>query len=163
MQEESTWFNPPYSKNVITRVGQKFLKLIDKHFPVGSKLRKVFNRNTVKVSYSCMPSIGCIIKQNNARICETKQEDSGPPRRCNCRTPERCPLNGHCLTSKIVYKATVETDDNRDPKIYIGSTETPFKQRYTNHVMRFKHEKYGSRTELSKYIWNLKRKKKSSA
>ena len=38
-----TWFNPSYSKNVITWVGQKFLKLIDKHFPVGSKLRKVFN------------------------------------------------------------------------------------------------------------------------
>ena len=60
-----TWFNPPYSKNVITRVGQKFLKLIDKHFPVGSKLRKVFNRNTVMVSYSCMPSMGSIIKQHN--------------------------------------------------------------------------------------------------
>ena len=117
-----TWFNPPYSKNVITRVGQKFLKLIDKHFPVGSKLRKVFNRNTVKVSYSCMPSMGCIIKQHNARICETEQEDSGQPRHCNCCIPERCPLNGHCLTSKIVYKATVETDGNRAPKTigYIG-------------------------------------------
>ena len=155
-----TWFNPPYSKNVITRVGQKFLKLIDKHFPVGSKLRKVFNRNTVKVSYSCMPNMECIIKQHNARICETKQENSGPPRRCNCRTPERCPLNGHCLTTKIVYKATVETDDNRDPKIYIGSTETPFKHRYANHLLSFKHEKYGNQTELSKYIWNLKREKK---
>ena len=89
-----TWFNPPYSKNVITRVGQKFLKLIDKHFPVGSKLRKVFNRNTVKVSYSCMPSMGCIIKQHNARICETEQEDSGQPKRCNCRIPERCSRAG---------------------------------------------------------------------
>ena len=47
-----TWFNPQYSKNIITRLGQKFLKLIDKHFSIGSKLHKLFNRNTVKVSYS---------------------------------------------------------------------------------------------------------------
>ena len=50
-----TWFNPPFSKNITTQVGQKFLKLIDKHFPVGSKLQKVFNRNMIKVSYSCRP------------------------------------------------------------------------------------------------------------
>ena len=141
---------------------KKFLKLTDKHFPVGSKLRKVFNRNTIKVSYSCMSSMGCIIKQHNASICETEQKDSGPPRRYNCRTPERCPLNGQCLTSKIVYKATVEMDNNHDPKIYIGSTETPFEHQYANHLMSFKHEKDGNRTELSKYICNLKREKKSS-
>ena len=27
------WFNPPYSKNVSTNVGKKFLTLIEKHFP----------------------------------------------------------------------------------------------------------------------------------
>ena len=59
------WFNPPFSKNLIPKAGQKFLKLIDKHFPVGSKLQKVFNQNTVKVSYSCMPSMGSITKQHN--------------------------------------------------------------------------------------------------
>ena len=56
-----TWFNLPFSKNVTTKVGQEFLKLIYKHFSLGSKLRKVFNRNTVMVSYSCMPSMGSII------------------------------------------------------------------------------------------------------
>ena len=55
-----------------------------------------------------------------------------------------------------MYKATVETDDNHAPKVYIGLTETPFKQRNTNHLTSFKHEKYGNRTELSKYIWDLK-------
>ena len=133
---------------------------MDKHFPVGSELRKFLNQNTVKVSYSCMRSIRCIIKQHNARICETEQEDSGQPRHCNCRIPEQCLLNRHCLTSKIVYKATVETDSSRHTKIYIGSTETPFKHRYMNHLTSFKHEKYGNRTELSKYIWNLKREGK---
>ena len=151
-----TWFNPPYSK----KVGQKFLKLIDKHFPVGCKLRKVFNRNMVKVSYSCMPSMGSIIKQHNVRICGTERGSDSQPRSCNCRVPDRCPLNGHCLTSKVVYKATVETDGNRVPKFYIGSTETPFKPRYTKHLMSFRHEKYGNRTELSKYMWSPKREGK---
>ena len=49
-----TWFNPPYSKNVKTRVDHEFLKLIDKNFPAGSRFHKVFNRNTIKVSYSCL-------------------------------------------------------------------------------------------------------------
>ena len=137
-----TCFNPPFSKNITTRVGQKFLNLIDKHFPVGSKLRKVFKWNTVKVSYSCMPSVGSIIKQHNARICGAGQENGNQPRCCNCCKPEQCSLNGHCLTNKIVYKATVETDSTSAPKIYVGSTETCFKQRYANHLMSFRHEKY---------------------
>ena len=152
-----TWFNPPYSKNVITRVGQKFLKLIDKHFPVGSKLHKVFNRNTVKVSYSCMPNMANIIKRHNARIRDEQQGSDNQPRRCNCRKPEQCPLSGQCLNNNIVYRATVCINGDRAPKVYIGSTETPFKQRYANHTMSFRHEKHENRTELSKYIWKLKR------
>ena len=27
------WFNPPYSENVLTKVGNQFLKLINKNFP----------------------------------------------------------------------------------------------------------------------------------
>ena len=43
-------FNSPFSKNVKTNVGCKFLCLIDKHFPRTKKLHKIFNRNNVKVS-----------------------------------------------------------------------------------------------------------------
>ena len=32
------WFNPPYSKNVQTNVGNIFLQLIKKHFPKNHKL-----------------------------------------------------------------------------------------------------------------------------
>ena len=55
-----TSFNPLYSKNIKTRLGQRFLRLIDRHFPVGSNLREIFNRSTVKVSYSSMPNMGNI-------------------------------------------------------------------------------------------------------
>ena len=34
-QRNVTYFNPPYSKNVQTNLGGKFLQLIDKHFPPG--------------------------------------------------------------------------------------------------------------------------------
>ena len=158
-----TWFNPPFSRNVLTSVGRKFLKLVDKHFPVDSKLHKVFNRGTVKVSYSCMPNMANIIKRHNARIRFREQQGSDSddqPRRCNCRKPEQCPLSGNCLTNNIVYRATVDTDGDCTPKVYIGSTETSFKQRYANHLTSFRHEKHEHRTELSKYIWKLKREGK---
>ena len=54
-QRKISWFNPPFSKNVSTNVGAKFLKIIDEKIP--EPLRKYFNRNTIKVSYRCMPNI----------------------------------------------------------------------------------------------------------
>ena len=51
------WFNPPFSANVKTKVGNYFLSLIKKHFPPRHKFSKLFNRNTIKVSYSCMSNI----------------------------------------------------------------------------------------------------------
>ena len=62
------WFNPPYSKNVTTKVGKFFLSLIDKHFPPHHKLHKLFNRNNVKISYSCLPNIKSIINAQNRKI-----------------------------------------------------------------------------------------------
>jgi len=46
------WFNPPFSKNVSTNVARKFLALI-KHFSKSNHLKKLFNKNNIKVSYSC--------------------------------------------------------------------------------------------------------------
>ena len=48
------WFNLPYNRNVKSNIQRQFLRLIDQSFPVGNKLRKIFNRNTLKLSYSCM-------------------------------------------------------------------------------------------------------------
>ena len=53
------WFNPPYSKNVKTNVGKVFLKLLKKNLRTSHILHKVFNRNTVKISYSCMKNVNC--------------------------------------------------------------------------------------------------------
>ena len=51
-----------------TNVAKRFLQLIDKHFPKGHALHKLFNRNTVKVSYSCMNNMASIISGHNAKF-----------------------------------------------------------------------------------------------
>ena len=59
------WFNPPFSKNVTNNIGKYFLLLIQKHFPNNHKYCKVFNKNNVKISYSCMANIKSIINMHN--------------------------------------------------------------------------------------------------
>ena len=97
------WFNPPYSKNVKTNLGKVFLKLLKKHFPTSHILHKVFNKNTEKISYSCMKSINSVISSHNKNILNPRTTSFG----CNCRKKESCPLNGECLTSQLVYRVTV--------------------------------------------------------
>jgi hypothetical protein len=77
---KTIWFNPPFSKAVKSSVGGTFLKLIDKHFPPGSKLHKIFNKNNVKVSYSCTQNISSIIKAHNTKIVKKPDETS---KKCN--------------------------------------------------------------------------------
>lgn len=67
------WFNPPFNKSVRTNVGRSFLTFLDKHFPPSHELRKIFNRNTVKLSYSCMNNIKSAITKHNARIIRKSQ------------------------------------------------------------------------------------------
>ena len=55
------WFNPPFNRDVKTDIARKFLRLVTKHFPKTHKLHKIFNKNNVKVSYGCMPSVANII------------------------------------------------------------------------------------------------------
>ncbi|PIK33614.1 hypothetical protein BSL78_09743 [Apostichopus japonicus] len=90
-QRKTTWFNPPFSRNVETNVGSQFLKLIDRHFPRGCKLRKIFNRNTMKVSYSCMKNMDSIIKSHNARIMRQNNTTTNATKTCNCRDKGACP------------------------------------------------------------------------
>ena len=152
-KRKTIWFNPPYSENVRTNVGRDFLKLLEKHFPPNHKFRKLFNKNNVKVSYSCLPNMENIIKKQNARvICSDQKPDE---RLCNCRDKTACPLDGKCCRSCIVYKAEVTSE--QETKIYYGAAEKDFKLRYNNHTQSFKEEKNAKATELSKHIWDLKK------
>ncbi|KAK3739663.1 hypothetical protein QZH41_014203 [Actinostola sp. cb2023] len=153
------WFNPPFSKNVKSNIGKELINLIDRCFPAGHKLKKIFNRNTLKISYSCMPSVKQIIDGHNKA---TLKKDAQPQHdetknTCNCRKKDECPLEGECLTKEIIYQATIKTKDTTET--YVGLTATEFlKTRWRNHQMSFKHEKRKNGTELSKYLWKLKGK-----
>ena len=62
------WFNPPYNESVKTNIGKQFLKLVKKHFQRHHKYNKIFNTNTIKLSYSCSTNMKNMIKQHNSRV-----------------------------------------------------------------------------------------------
>ena len=155
------WFNPPFSRTTATNVGAKFLRLIDKHFPVGSPLRKIVNRSTVKVSYSTLPNIEQIISSHNKRILLDTRTNAA---NCNCRVGSLCPVDNKCNESSIIYKAIVtpQTINNQSDipaqAEYIGLSSNTFKIRYNNHISNFRQERAKLSTSLSSFIWNLKSK-----
>ena len=149
------WYNPPFSKNVATNVGRTFLKILDEEFPDNHVFRKIFNRNTVKISYSCMPNLKQKIDGSNKSILQ-KTTAPSTLKACNCRRPADCPMSGDCLKSSVVYQATVTTEDSRPTQTYVGLTETSFKARFANHKSSFNDPSKRLSTELSKHVWSLK-------
>ena len=120
---------------------------------------KISNRNTIKISYSCMSNTKQIIDNHNKRLLNSSGNTSVPAdntknnKTCNCRQKNACPLNGNCLQSSVVYQATVTRNDNNTAETYIGLTENDFKMRYRNHTASFRHTRLRNSTELSKHIW----------
>ena len=129
------WFNPPFNQNVTTNVARNFLELVDKHFPHHHRYHKLFNRNNVKNSYSCLSNMATIISGHNAKVLTPAPPEN--PRTCNCRTPDNCPLSGKCLTKCVVYRATV-TAPPKPVQHYYGLTEGPFKTRFNSHTHSFR-------------------------
>ena len=119
-----TWFNPPYDVNVKNNIGKDFLNIVNTCLHKGSKLGKLFNRNTVKMSYSCMTNVKNIIENHNKKIEKAEQNDKG--KTCNCRKKTDSPLNGECKTSAVIYQASVR-DEKGGPQSYVGLTEGEFK------------------------------------
>lgn len=151
-----TWFNPPYSSNLDTNLGKKFFRILDREFNNKSPLKKIFNRNTIKLSYSCMPNVTSIINSQNSKILnkETTLSQSTTTKKCNCRNGTQCPMNGECMENNIIYQATVRSANSTET--YIGLTSTSFKTRHANHTASFRHVSKRSATELSKHVWSLK-------
>ena len=149
------WFNPPYSKSVATNIGKKFFQLLRLHFPKQHPLHCLFNDNTVKLSYSCMPSMNNIVKTHNMKILRKEEETNKKEEKsCNCRNRSLCPVENNCLKTSVAYKATVEYENKTAN--YIGMTENSFKTRYTLHKSSLNHSKNRKQTELSSLIWSLK-------
>ena len=100
---------------------KKFLSLINKHFPNDKKLSKIFNRNTIKVSYSCLPNVKQTISNNNHRLLQLHRmkESIQDSKLCTCRQKSSCPFDGKYLTKCVVYKATVTETTSNNQETYI--------------------------------------------
>ena len=131
------WYNPPFSKNVKTNVGKHFFKLLKRHFGKNHKYHKIFNKNNIKVSYSCMDNMTKIINSHSKYVASKK--DQANQNLCNCPNPDNCPLDNKCLTSKIVYFAEKITDSQQPLKFYLEICGAEFKARFNNHKKSFCH------------------------
>ena len=66
-------------------------------------------------------------------------------------------MEGKCSTKNITYKCIVSTSGHLD-KAYLGTAEGDFKRRFYNHISSFKNETQMNKTNLAKYVWELKQK-----
>ena len=116
-------------------------------------MRKLFNKNNCKLSYSCMPNMDKYLASHNTRVLKEKEEEV---KGCNCYVKENCPLEEKCLTKGVVYEASVFTPGNNIPMKYVGSSSTTFKERWYNHRSSFAHIEKRHQTALSDYVWKKK-------
>ena len=81
-----------------------FLQLINRRFPKPHKLHKIWNRNTVKISYNCMQNrlqnMSKIYKGHNSKITSTLCNQLTL---CYCQVKGECPMDGKCQTMDAVY------------------------------------------------------------
>ena len=152
------WSNPPFNKNVETDIGKRFIQMIDRHFTRENKLSKIFNRNSLKISYSTTENMAQIINKHNKKILSQRTENNNGG--CNCADKTKCPLDGkNCLTTNAIYKGETSSTSEEN-KCYIGLTEGPWKGRHSVHKTSFKNREYKARTVLTEYVWKMKDQKK---
>ena len=109
------WFNPPFSQTFKTKVVKSFFRLLDKHFPKSHLLCKIFNRNTTKVSYSCMNNVSQIIKQHDKKVSNMKEKQT--------------------KVQIVIYKCTVSATQTFKERVYLGIADRNWKQRLYNQAI----------------------------
>ena len=107
------WFNPLFSSNVKTNIGKIFLRLLDKHFPKYHKYYKLFNRNNVKISYSCMQNMASVFQNHKTNL--LKDLVALTAKEFSCWQKSNFPLAEKCL-SELVYHAQVNRSDINQTK-----------------------------------------------
>ena len=119
------WFNPPYNKSIVTNVTKIFLKLLDKHFLKNIKLHKIFNRNSVKLRYSCTENnISQTISNHNKNTLQPIKNQELP---CNCRQKENCPMQDKYRMKNILWKCIASTP-TKPQRVYVGISEDEWKK-----------------------------------
>ena len=130
------WFNPQFNQNVKTNIGKLFFKSVRKNFLKNHIFRKIFNLNTLKLSYNSMANLQSLIKQHNPKVLTDRKKLT---RLCNCVCKDSCSLGGNCLSKCNVYKAEVTTTGKL--KLYYEASDGDFKTRFNNHTSSLNNEK----------------------
>ena len=156
-KRQVTWFNPPWNCMLKENIGKVFSRALEKHFPKGHILHPIFNKHTVKLSYSTMPSMASKIGANNNKLEKDQNNKASVLNSCNCQKSRVCDWKGDCIKPGLVYTCT-----GRDPITgeeifnYIGMTGGPPKIRVSNHHSTFKYRSKIKNSTLAKQIWKMK-------
>ena len=97
-----TWFNPPFDTRVKANLGKEFLRIVNECFPKGHTLKPIFKRNTLKLTYSCMPNVKSTIDSHNKSLLHQPNAENAGTELCNCRKKEECALGNKYLEKKGV-------------------------------------------------------------
>ena len=102
-----------------------------------------------------MPNLKQVISGHNKKILR-QNEPKEDVKVCNCRGGvKNCPVEGHCRKQEVIYEVKVSAEQKED-KLYLGSTATEFKDRHRNHKSDCKLEHRRHATKLSGYVWEMK-------
>ena len=113
-----TWFNPPYSKNVATNIGKKLFSLLSMCFPPENKLYKIINKNTIKLSYSCMNSIHQIITSHNKTVLSNEKSEAEQTRYANAGIKHHA-LSKANASKKVLYTKQLSCKVTQANKVHI--------------------------------------------
>lgn len=143
-----------------TNIGKCFFHLINKYFSQEHKFYKIFNKNALKLSYSCMPNLKILINNHNQDI--HKDQRQSTPKSCICSKKMDCLVNGLRLTESLLYYTTISCNKENYTKLYKVIYETTFKKHNSNHKNCFTVPTYKDDTKLSTKYWVLKAKQPNS-
>ena len=160
-QNTTTTKNQKMNINTVQSTIQcKHSLFLDKYFPSQNKFHKLFNRNTVKMSYCCMSNMKAIINSHNYEI--TNHATITKVRTYICIDKERCMLSQNCLINNIIYKAVSRSANPLyKENVYFNKAETEIKLQHLNQKMPFKFIKHKTDTNISNKVWQIKKSKKA--
>ena len=102
--------------------------MLSKHFPHGTELHKILNKNNMKISYCTTQNMKSIVDSHNRKLLAGKQHEDNQGL-CNClkSRKDNCPLQGKCLTKNLVYRADITDTTSNETHSYFGQCMRTFK------------------------------------
>ena len=127
--------------------------------PPSNPLHKLFTRQTVKLSYKCMPNMAQAVSRQNKKLLNEESQQLNQPPQCNCQgRPATCPVEGELRTNCVVYRATIKETASGNVETYTGMTGREFKDRWREHKYDIRNPSDKQKTRLSTHTWKLKDK-----